>query len=248
MIYSLTLLLLIVVIGSCLQRVSGMGLGLIAGPVLSLLMGPVEGILVVNALAVVNAAATTVTVRQHVDWRKFGLISSVLIIGAVPGALLVREVSPALLQALVGGVLLIALAVVTFGQDRVPRVTGKAPAVVAGVAGGFMNTLAGIAGPAITVYAQASRWPQQTYAATLQPIFMVAGLLSFSIKILTGAGSLADTNWLIWPIGFVGMALGIWLGVLGSRHISREKARKLALLLAATGGVVVLIRGISGLV
>lgn len=248
MLPGLILLFVIVVIGSCLQRVSGMGLGLIAGPVLSVVMGPVEGILVVNALAVVNAAATTVTVRQNVDWRKFGLIASVLILGAVPGALLVREVSPSLLQALVGGVLLVALAVVTFGQDKVPRVSGRAPAVVAGVAGGFMNTLAGIAGPAITVYAQASRWPQQTYAATLQPIFMVAGFISFGIKLLTGAGSLADTNWLIWPVGVAAMALGIGSGIVFSRYIARDRARTLALALAATGGVVVLVRGINGLV
>lgn len=244
---ALLLIFVIVAVGSCLQRVSGMGLGLIAAPVLSIVIGPVEGILVINVLAMVNAAATTVTVRENVDWRKFGLIAPVLIVGAVPGALLVREVSPALLQALVGGLLLIALAVVTFGQDKIPPVSGKAPAVVAGVAGGFMNTLAGIAGPALTVYAQASRWPQHTYAATLQPIFMVAGLVSFLIKILTGAGSLTETEWLVWPVGLVAMALGLGLGVLFSRHVSRGRARKLALLLAASGGAVVLARGVAGL-
>lgn len=39
----------VVVAGSTLQRVSGMGLGLIGGPILMLVMGPVEGILVINA-------------------------------------------------------------------------------------------------------------------------------------------------------------------------------------------------------
>ncbi|AEX48646.1 putative secreted protein [Corynebacterium diphtheriae BH8] len=31
---------------------------------------------------------------------------------------------------------------------------------MAGIAGGFMNTLAGVAGPAITVYVQALKWDQ----------------------------------------------------------------------------------------
>ncbi|MFC6146593.1 TSUP family transporter [Corynebacterium nasicanis] len=244
----LALILLIVVIGSTLQRVSGMGLGLVAGPVLAVTMGPVEGILVVNILAFLNAAATTASVREYVDWKKFSIISSVLIIGAVPGALLVREVSPSLLQALVGALLLLALAVTTFGQKYIPPATGTAPALVAGIAGGFMNTLAGIAGPAITVYAQASRWAQQSFAATLQPIFMVAGAISFGIKILLGAGSLSETNWLVWPVGIVGMALGLWLGIRLSKKVSRPRARTLALLLATAGGVTALVRGLSGLV
>lgn len=248
MLADLLLLLFIVLVGSALQRVSGMGLGLVAGPVLAVTMGPVEGILVVNVLAFLNAAATTATVREYVDWRKFSLIASVLIIGAVPGALLVREFSPALLQALVGALLLLALAVTTFGQKYIPPATGKAPAVVAGVVGGFMNTLAGIAGPAITVYAQASRWAQQSFAATLQPIFMVAGAISFGIKILLGAGDLSDTNWLVWPVGIIGMAVGLWLGVRLSKKVSRPRARTLALLLATAGGVTALVRGISGLV
>ncbi len=248
MLAELALILLIVLVGSLLQRVSGMGLGLVAGPVLALTMGPVEGILVVNVLAFLNAAATTVTVREYVDWKKFSLIASVLVLGAVPGALLVREFSPALLQALVGALLLLALGATTFGQKFIPQVTGNIPAVAAGIVGGFMNTLAGIAGPAITVYAQASRWAQQSFAATLQPIFMVAGGLSFGIKILMGAGDLSETNWLVWPVGIVGMGIGLWLGVRLSKKVSRARARQLALLLATAGGVTALVRGISGLV
>lgn len=248
MFLDLALIFIVVVIGSAMQRISGMGLGLIAGPVLVVIMGPVEGILVVNILAFLNAAATTMTVREYVDWRKFALISSVLIVGSVPAALLVREVSGDLLQALVGGLLLLALAVTTFGKRFIPPVSGTAPAVVAGIAGGFMNTLAGIAGPAITVYAQASRWPQQSFAATLQPIFMVAGLISFLTKVLSGAGDLTQTDWLIWPVGVLGMALGLWIGVQLSRKVPREQARKLSLLLATAGGLTALIRGISGMI
>lgn len=244
----LLLIFLIVAVGSAMQRISGMGLGLVAGPVLAVTMGPVEGILVVNVLAFFNAAATTVTVREYVDWRKFAIIASVLVVGSVPAALLVREVSGSLLQALVGGLLLMALAVTTFGQKYIPRTGGTAPAVVAGIAGGFMNTLAGIAGPAITVYAQASRWAQQSFAATLQPIFMVAGALSFITKILSGAGSLTETEWLIWPVGLAGMALGLWVGVRLSKKVSRPRARNIALVLATVGGVTALVRGITGLV
>ena len=45
-----------ILIGSCMQRVSGMGVGLLGAPVLSIVMGPVDGVMVINALAAVNAA------------------------------------------------------------------------------------------------------------------------------------------------------------------------------------------------
>ncbi|MGD7003317.1 sulfite exporter TauE/SafE family protein [Corynebacterium halotolerans] len=245
---SLTAVVLVILIGSCLQRVSGLGLGLVAGPVLSVVMGPVEGILVVNLLAVLNAALLTWTVRAGIDWRKFALIGAMLIFGAVPGALLITVVSASLLQVIVGATLLVALAVVTFFAGHIPQLQGRGPALLAGVAGGFMNTLAGIAGPAMTVYAQASRWEQNSFSATLQPIFLVAGLLSVTVKLLTGAATFQHTDGWVWPLGVLGMVAGISLGGILTRRVAKHRARRLALILATAGAVVALVRGLGGLV
>lgn len=243
----LAVLLVIVVFGCTMQRLSGMGLGLVAGPVVSLLLGPVEGILVVNVLAVVNAALITATTWRNIDLREFLTVGSTMILGAVPGALVIRAISTDLLHVLVGGTLLVALAVVTFGLRWVPTPHGRFPALVAGAVGGFMNTLAGIAGPAITVYAQAARWDHRIYAATLQPLFVVGGALSVIIKLVTGAGSLGVVNPWIWPVGLLGMVVGIACGARLSQVVPKDRAHTLALALAAFGGLVVLVRGGVGL-
>lgn len=239
---------LVVFIGSFLQRVSGMGLGLVAGPVLSLILGPVAGILVVNVLAVVNAAMTTLTVRKFVDWQKFGLISSVLIIGAIPGAWLIQQLGSGWLQVLVGAVLLVALGLVSFGSHLLPPVTGRPPAIVAGITGGFMNTLAGVAGPAITVYAQTAKWEQRSFAATLQPIFIVSGLVSIIAKVgFIGFAPITATSPVVWIGGVCAMVGGIFLGVKADTKIPRTKARTLAVGLAMAGGATALIRGVLAL-
>lgn len=239
---------LTVFIGSCMQRISGMGLGLVGGPVLMLVMGPVNGILVLNVLATINALMTTLTVRKNVNWKYFAVIASVLVFGAVPGAIMVREVSPDWLLLVAGTLLLLALSVVTAGKRYVPRVEGYVPMAASGIVAGFMNTLAGIAGPAITVYSTAARWDQRMYAATLQPIFMVSGALSFIIKQFTGAGDLGTIDPAIWPLGLFGMAAGIFAGVKIAPRISRQKAHQLALALAVLGGLTAVIRGLIGLV
>ncbi|MGO1949227.1 MAG: sulfite exporter TauE/SafE family protein [Mycobacteriaceae bacterium] len=233
-----------ILVGSCLQRVSGMGVGLIGAPVLSVAIGPVEGIMVINVLAAVNATMSTVTVRRDVDWRRFALIGSVMVVGAVPGTWLVHVTSPSVLQIVVGAVILVALTVTTVGLRWVPRVSGGPPAVVAGVLAGFSNTLSGVAGPVLTVYAQASRWDQRTFAATLQPLFVVSGIVSFLIKYATGAGDITGQPWGIWPAALVAMVLGIAVGMALSRRVERSRARVLALTLAVLGGLTVLVRGV----
>ncbi|APT86725.1 MULTISPECIES: sulfite exporter TauE/SafE family protein [Corynebacterium] len=237
-------ILAIVVMGSCLQRVSGMGLGLVGGPLATLLLGPVEGIMVVNVLAFINAILTTYTARQDVDWKKFSLIAPVMVLGSVPAALLITKIDTATLLIIVGGALLIALGVVSFGRKFVPPLNGKGPAISAGIIGGFTNTLAGVAGPVVTVYAQAAKWPQHVYVATLQPIFLVGGLVSVVAKLSVGAGGFEHVTWLIWPAGILGMFIGLFLGSKIAHRVPREKARILSLSVAGLGALSALIRGI----
>lgn len=184
--WALLVIALVALVGACLQRVSGMGLGLIGAPVLSLLVGPVAGVL-------------------------------------------------------------IGLAVTTFMPAHM-RVDGKGYAMASGAAGGFMNTLAGIAGPAITVYAQASRWPQKSFAATLQPLFFVAGAVSLAAKEISASEPMVTTApWYLWPIGLVAMIVGLQLGTRIAKRTDVRKARRIALIIASTGAAVTLVRGLAGM-
>lgn len=233
-----------VAVGACLQRISGMGVGLIAAPVLSLLLGPVDGILLVNLLAVINAATNTWGMRADVDWKKFAPIALALVFGVVPGTWVVANAPTNVLLVLVGALLLLALSVVTLGKRYVPRVEGVVPAAASGVIGGFMNTLAGVAGPAITVYAEAARWPQRVYAATLQPIFLVGGTLSFTVKVVAGAADVTGIEPALWVATLAALAIGIAAGKRLTPHVPPATAHRIALGLAFAGGVTALVRGL----
>lgn len=233
-----------VAVGACLQRISGMGVGLIAAPVLSLLLGPIDGILLVNLLAVINAATNTWGMRADVDWKKFAPIALALVIGVVPGTWVVANAPTNVLLVLVGALLLLALSVVTLGKRYVPRVEGAVPAALSGVIGGFMNTLAGVAGPAITVYAEAARWPQRVYAATLQPIFLVAGTLSFTVKVAAGAADVRGIEPALWVATLAVLAVGIGAGKRLAPRVPSTTAHKIALGLAFAGGATALVRGL----
>ena len=233
-----------VAVGAAMQRISGMGVGLIAAPALSLLLGPVDGILLVNLLAVINAATNTWGMRADVDWQKFAPIALALLFGVLPGAWVVANAPANILLVTVGALLLLALSVVTLGRRYVPHVEGVVPAALSGVVGGFMNTLAGVAGPAITVYAEAARWPQRVYAATLQPIFLVSGTLSFTVKVFTGAADVTGIETELWVATLVALAVGIALGKRLAPRVPSTTAHKIALGLAFAGGATALVRGL----
>ena len=232
--------------GAALQRISGMGLGLIAAPALSVLLGPVSGVLMVNVLATANAIANTYSMRERVDWKRFAPIAGTLVLGAVPGAFLIRAVSTSLLLIIVGVLLLIALGTVTLGKRYIPNIEGTVPSVIAGSLGGFMNTLAGVAGPSITVYAHAARWPKEIYAATLQPIFLVSGALSIAIKEITAAANLPAVTPETWVVGIVAMVLGIVVGTRMAPRVPVQLGYGIALALALFGGFTALVRGLLG--
>ena len=238
----------IVMLGAGVQRVSGMGLGLVAAPILAILLGPVEGIFVCNVLAVINASMTTAVRRHDIDWHQFAVISSVLLIGAIPAAWLLTVAATPVLFTVVGVLLLISLGVSTFGQPHTPAIRGGVASLLAGVAAGFMNTLAAVAAPALTVYAQATRWDHRTFSATLQPIFFVAGIVAVLVKVLGEAADLDHTGIWVWPAGIFGLMSGILIGSVLSPRIPGAIARRFALMIATTGAVVVLMRGILGLV
>lgn len=233
-----------VAVGAAMQRISGMGVGLIAAPVLSLLLGPVDGVLLVNLLAVINAATNTWGMRADVDWQKFAPIALTMVLGVVPGARVVANAPTDVLLILVGALLLLALSIVTLGKRYVPQVEGTLPAAVSGAIGGFMNTLAGVAGPAITVYAEAARWPQKVYAATLQPIFLVGGSLSFTVKVLSGAADITAIEPVLWAATLAALVVGIAAGTTLAPRVPSTIAHRIALGLAFLGGATALVRGL----
>lgn len=239
-----------VVVGATLQRLSGTGVGLVVAPCLALAMGPQLGVFVANSTTVVSGFLIMFAVLKDIDWKRWGMFASVGVVGAIPGALLVRELSAGWLNVVIGAVVLVAL-VLTFAMPRVPHVTGRklsALTAATGAVGGFLNTASGVAAPAMVMYGQFARWPQRNFAATMQPTFMVFGLSSVLAKLFTGATTVDQLPHVgLFGAVVVAVIAGIRLGGLLAMHVSPERARRIAITLAGAGALSALVRGILAL-
>ncbi len=233
-------------VGAGLQRIAGLGMGLVVAPVLTLVLGPAVGVSLSNAGAIVTATFVLASLRHDVDWRAFARLAPLLVLGSVSGAYVVLRVSAAWLEVIIGVLILLALVSTLMASDRL-HVRGRLPAMAAGTAGGFMNATAGVGGPAMTIYAVATRWNQTSFAATLQPVFLLTNSTALLAKGLVGAVP-TDTGlaWWMWMVALAAIASGVVLGGYASRWVPTGAARKAAITIAAVGGLVTLWRGLSG--
>ncbi|MFP7365204.1 sulfite exporter TauE/SafE family protein [Corynebacterium callunae] len=244
------ILLLSVFIGALLQRITGLGVGLVTGPVLTTLLGPLAGVTMVNGLSIINAVNNAWSVRKRTDWARFRILAGALILGSLPAVAVVHYLNGPWLLIVVGALVLLALCVSLFPTEKFTiSQEAKLPMIIFGIIGGFMSTIAGIAGPALTVYARLSKWDYRDFVATLHPILLVANTVSFLLKVfLIGGLDFGGTPAWLWIAAVAMIFVGAWFGEKINAKISTPMAKRIATILAAAGAAVVLIRGIMQLV
>lgn len=243
------LMVVAVVVGATLQRVSGMGMGLVIAPLLTLLLGAGTGVLVANAMTTVSGLLLTLAVRKDVEWRRFVLIGLFAVPGAILGAAVVGAVRAAWLQVLVGAVVLGALGVssVTARLGRLPHLRHPWVTAMAGLLGGAFNATAGVAGPVMVIHARLFRWSQQGFASTMQPVFMTMGGLSVLAKTVVTPVVGWVPPWWVAVLALVALLVGIAIGSSLSGRVSPEAGRRTAIVIAGLGGASAMVRGLVAL-
>lgn len=239
-----------VLIGAILQRLSGAGMGMVLAPMLTLALGAADGVMLANGVTMFSAALMGWAVRRSINWRKAGIICAAAAPGSFLGAVLVKQASAAWLQIIVGVTVLGALAFTAYvGKlGKLPHVTSVWSAIGGGSIGAFFNTICGVSAPALVIHARLTRWQQREFAASLQPIFFTMAVLSLLMKGLLGSTSITGLPPL-WLIGLViaTILIGIRIGTVLEPRLGQERAKKLTFALAGAGAASALVRGLLAL-
>src|SRR5699024_3023180 len=182
-----------------------------------------------------------------IDWRRYRRLAPLIVVGSVPGALLVGAADRSWLEVIIGAALLATL--ITTALVHIPPVSGLLPAAVAGPAGGFLNTAVGVAAPAMLVYAQATGWTQRSFAAALQPIFCTMGAISVIAKVGLGAAPVSGLP----PATLIALVVamvpvGILVGSPIARRVPAQVGQRIAVVVVTAGALVLLGRGLAGAV
>jgi len=226
--------------GSLIQRVTGMGLALVASPFLVLLLGSVTGVQTLQVVGLGVCLASAITLWPDVNIRLAALLLVSSCIGLVPGTLIARSLPAGWLGILIGTVTLAALAS-TVLLRKSSLFVGARGTGVAGALSGFMNVTAGVGGPPIVIYANSIDWDYREYLATVQLYFAGLNVLSLLAR---GVPDLATAGWgVVAGSSVAGLIIGNHL----SATINESIAKKAVFAIACIGSLATVVQGASNL-
>lgn len=226
-----------VLLGSLVQGVVGIGLGLVAAPVTALVapeLMPGTVLLLVTTYPLITLSRE----REDVDWRGIGWALPTRVVGTGVGVVTVAAVDDAQLGVAVG--LMVLLAVLLTARAVVVPVNRRTLAA-AGFVSGIAGTATSIGGPPFALLLQ--HRPARQIRTTLAVYFLVGSLLSLTGLLLAGE--------LLWvqlqvalvmvPLLLIGTAL---TSVLRPR-LRPELVRPLVLVICAASATVLLVRSLA---
>jgi uncharacterized protein len=225
-----------VTIGAVVQGSVGFGANIVAVPVIAVLepdaLPATLALVVIPLVAVMAIRERHALDRRGVTWITVGRIP-----GTIVGAVVVAVISPDTLSVLLGGGVLLAVAMSTLTASiPVNRVT----ATTAGFASGAMGTATSIGGPPLALLYQHHEGP--VLRATLAVAFAVGTVLS-----LTGlaiAGAIEPWHVVLASALLPGLLAGLAVSRLLVDRLDRAWLRPAVLCFAAATAVIAIIRGL----
>jgi uncharacterized membrane protein YfcA len=237
---NLLVLALATFVGAAMIRLTGLGFSLVASPFFAVILGPLQGVLLLNFLTPLTNIIVLAKTRAHVEWRRAFKLALPAICVIPLGSLILRFVAVPILFIALGVLVLVAIAVVVYARN-VQMFGSRYGAIQAGAASGLMNSVAGLGGPALTLYALATKWPMKQFVATVQVYYLI---INAGFLLVNGLPVLDTTK-----IAVLGGAIifGIGAGDLIARRVSDQGARHVMLALAMIGAITVIIKGLMSL-
>ncbi|MBX3195397.1 MAG: TSUP family transporter [Microbacteriaceae bacterium] len=230
-----------VFVGAVLQRITGIGFGGASAPALILLLGPMGGVLALHALAALCSLVVLISCWRYVEWPRTIALTGIALAVTPLGVVLSFQLPGAVLQIATGAVMLAAL----FTVDVLARswlMRGRLGVIAAGVLSGIANGTVAQAGPLVGAYAVASRWSMTSYVASTQVCWLLVNVAAVVMK------GLPPVTPVVAGVLLGSVAVGLVVSVPIARRLSREAAVRCLMVVAAAGSVVLLGKGVAGLV
>lgn len=220
----------IILAAASVQRMVGIGFALVSVPALVLVLGPAQGVPVANCGACAISAVGLVNGWRRVRPAAMGPLVVAAACTVPAGVWVAARLPEPVLLLSMGALVTVAVLLVMAGT-RVPALRGVQGAVAAGAASGFMNSAAGVGGPALSLYAVNAGWPVREFVPNAQFYGLVVNAFSIAAR---GLPALPTPAWLLFALGIAGGAV---IGQLLATRVAEKRARLIVLLLALVGGV-----------
>lgn len=200
--------LLLTAFAATAQSVTGFGFGLLIIPPLVLLLGPKDAVVLSTILGTALSVLMLGRLHARVAWRPVSLAIAGAVVGSPFGLLILVTLDKSVLQVVIAAAVLVATAVLIRGYNV--HAEGRAAPAVAGFIGGVTRMAAGLPGPPVVLYFQATRIAPDLQRASVTAFFVVTGFVG-----LTFFGVEGSLRWGLVALAAAaapGIAVGWWAG------------------------------------
>jgi len=227
----------VIVIGSIVQAVSGVGAGFLMVPMLAIIdLGLVPGPLIFGSLAL--SGIMTWRERAAIDRDKLGPMFIGLVPGAALGAWVLSIVPAAQLGIVFAVAILLSIALTISGLDIRPT---RQSSLIAGVVSGTMGAASGIGAPIVAILYQHASGPR--VRSTLALIYTIASLMI--ILALATFGRFGVHEAAAGAAMMPGFLFGYWVANRLRKRLELGATRPVVLGVSATAALTLLIRSLA---
>ncbi|WJL94517.1 sulfite exporter TauE/SafE family protein [Microbacterium sp. ET2] len=180
---------------------------------------------------------------RHVNWRALLRLAPAIIAGLLVGVLFLAVADDAWVKRTIG-VLLLGVIAVTLWRRRMASTLVEGPprrgaAAVYGTLGGFTTMVANAAGPVMSMYFLAARFPVKEFLGTAAWLFAIVNIskvpFSVGLGLITVPGLVLDA--ILAPLVVAGALGGRWI----ADRIDQRLFERLVIILTVVGAVYLLI-------
>lgn len=180
-----------VFLAAATQQLSGFGYALLAVPLLSLVIGPKDAVALSALSGLAGTALMVFRLRARIDRPVVRRLMLGAVVGMPLGIVVLRRISPSVLQVALSLVVLASVALLASGY-RLRRESPRTE-VGAGFIGGMVNTSIGVGGPPVVIVLQAAEHEQHAFRATTVTFFLCSNLLA--LPLFFASGVVDESTW-----------------------------------------------------
>jgi uncharacterized membrane protein YfcA len=232
----------IVFFAGIIQTITGFGFALVAAPLLTFVIAPKEAVVTVLFIGILMKGFLVYKTWHEGAFGRIFFVFAASVVGALPGAYVLRAVSDGTLKALIGLTLLAATAAMATSRPIVIRRHGLAK-TLAGLLSGFFGATTSLNGPPLVLYMMNQGVDKTTIRADLARYFFIGNAATLGIAAFMGSVQ-ADRLAVYAALALPATIFSWWIGQRIFERVDGERFRAIALVVIGASGLVTLGSGL----
>jgi uncharacterized membrane protein YfcA len=230
-----------VVVG--LSKTAVPGAGTVAVAIFAAVLPAKQSTGTILLLLIVADLFAVLAYRRHTNWKALLGLAPAVVAGILLGVVFLFFADDAWVKKTIGVILLVVIAITLFRRRVGAQVSDEGPhrlaAATYGTLGGFTTMVANAAGPVMSMYFLAARFPVKEFLGTAAWFFAIVNIskvpFSIGLGLITVPGLLIDL--VLVPLVVGGALFGRWL----ANRLNQTVFERLVIIFTVIGAVYLLI-------